>query len=82
MEEKKEIIRKYIKENTFREADKISDDTLLFQEGFFDSMGFVTLIDYLEEQFGVSTGDKDLVEENFESIDAIHHYVERKLNHH
>ena len=58
----------------------IKDSTLIFQEGFFDSMGFVMLIDFLEENYGVKTNDDDLVEENFESIDAISGFVESKLN--
>ncbi len=76
----KEIIRKYIKENTFKESDLIKDDTLIFQEGFFDSMGFVMLIDYLEENCKIKTNDSDLVEENFQSINAINDFVIRKLN--
>lgn len=78
----KETIKNYIKENTFKEADKIQEDTLIFQEGFFDSMGFVMLIDFLENKFGIKTNDDDLIEENFESINAINQFVERKLNNH
>ncbi len=78
----KDVIRKYIKENTFKESELIKDETLIFQEGFFDSMGFVMLIDFLEQKFGVKTNDEDLIEENFESINAIHQYVEGKLNNH
>ena len=42
-------------------------------------MGFIVLITYLEEQFGIKTGDSDLLEENFESINAISDFVVRKL---
>jgi acyl carrier protein len=76
----KEIIRKYVKENTFKESNLIQDDTLIFQEGFFDSMGFVMLIDYIEENCKIKTNDSDLIEENFESINAINDFVIRKLN--
>jgi acyl carrier protein len=41
-------------------------------------MGFVSLISFLEEKFSIETSSEDLVEENFESIDAIVRYVERK----
>lgn len=78
----KEEIRKYVIENTFKESELIKDETLIFQEGFFDSMGFVMLIDFIEEKFGVKTFDDDLIEENFESINAIKDYIERKINHH
>jgi acyl carrier protein len=78
MEERKSIIRNYIKQNTFKESKMIEDSTMIFQEGFFDSMGFVMLIDFLEENFGIKTTDSDLVEENFESVNAISDFISRK----
>ena len=71
-------IKQYILENTYGDKSKITDDTLIFKEGFFDSMGFVSLIAFLEEKFNVQTTDEDLVEENFESISAIASYVAKK----
>jgi len=71
-------IKEYIQQATFVEKDKIKDDSLIFKEGYFDSMGFVVLITYLEENFGIKTTDSDLVEENFESINAITDFVIRK----
>lgn len=76
----KEKIRKYIQESTFVEKDKIKNDSLIFKEGYFDSMGFVLLITFLEENFNLKTVDTDLVEENFESINAITNFVVRKLS--
>lgn len=78
--DQKNLVRNYIIENTFKESKLIDDSTLIFQEGFFDSMGFVMLIDFIEEKFNVTTSDNDLVEENFESINAIDNYIVRKLN--
>lgn len=71
-------VKEYIQQATFVEKDKIKDDSLIFKEGYFDSMGFVVLITYLEENFGIKTTDSDLVEENFESINAITDFVIRK----
>jgi len=79
MADPKELIDKYLKDNTLKDANKIGDDTLIFQEGFFDSMGFVLLIDFIENKFGIRTNDEDLIEENFESINAISNYISRKL---
>lgn len=76
----KEKIRKYIQESTFVEKDKIKNDSLIFKEGYFDSMGFVLLISFLEENFNLKTVDADLIEENFESINAITNFVVRKLS--
>jgi acyl carrier protein len=71
-------IREYIQQATFAEKEKIKNDSLIFKEGYFDSMGFVVLITYLEENFGVKTTDTDLVEDNFESINAITDFIIRK----
>lgn len=75
----KGIIAEYVKRSTYKEPHLIDDDTLIFSEGFFDSMGFVLLIDFIEEKFKIKTSDKDLIEENFESINAIAQFVSNKL---
>jgi acyl carrier protein len=80
MSDPKELVNNYLRENTLKDANKIEDSTLIFQEGFFDSMGFVLLIDFIENKFGIRTSDEDLVEENFESVNAISKYIARKLN--
>ena len=74
----REKVKEYIQQATFVEKDKIKDDSLIFKEGYFDSMGFVVLITYLEENFGIKTSDSDLVEENFESINAIAEFINKK----
>lgn len=75
----KDKVKVYIHQAVYIEKDKVKDDSLIFKEGFIDSMGFITLITYLEEEFGISTGDADLLEENFESINAISDFVMKKL---
>lgn len=76
----KEKILEFVKESTFSDKSKIQYDTLIFKEGFFDSMGFITLIAFLESTFGIEASDTDLVEENFESVNAMSDYIARKLN--
>jgi acyl carrier protein len=41
-------------------------------------MGLLNLISFLEENYGVQTDDTDLVEENFQNLNAIEDYVARK----
>ena len=36
------------------------------------------LITFIEEEFAIRVGDADLIEENFESINAITSYILRK----
>ncbi len=71
----KNTITAFVLDSTFAEKELIKEETLLFKEGFFDSMGFVMLLGFLEESFGIKPVDADLVEENFESINAITNYV-------
>jgi acyl carrier protein len=74
----KEKVKLYIHQASHAEKDKIRDDTLILKEGYFDSMGFMVLISYIEEEFGIKTNDVDLTEENFESINAITEFITRK----
>ncbi|MHC1733062.1 MAG: acyl carrier protein [Bacteroidales bacterium] len=74
----KEKIRNYIVQTSHADANKIKDESLIFKEGFFDSMGFIMLITFLEEEFSIKTVDSDLIEENFESVNAITEFILRK----
>jgi len=74
----KEKVRNYVLQAVYADKEKIKDDSLIFKEGYFDSMGFMVLISFLEEEFGIKTNDTDLLEENFESINAISDFVTRK----
>ena len=78
MDELKNELFAYVKENTFKETDSLQSDTKIFIEGIFDSMGFALLLDHLESKYQISAEDSDLVEENFESIDAIADFITRK----
>jgi len=68
----------YVKENTYKETTNLNSETKLFVEGIFDSMGFALLLDFLEEKYAVVANDDELVEENFESIDAISSFIQKK----
>jgi len=78
MGEIKEELFSYIRENTFKETDSLQSDTMIFVEGILDSMGFALLLDFLESKFQITAEDSDLVEENFESVNAIAEFVSRK----
>jgi len=75
----KEQIREFVCETTFSDPKKINDHTLLFDEGIFDSMGLLSLITFLEQDFNIKIADSELDADNFGSIDAITSFLERKL---
>jgi len=76
----KNNIRRFIIETTFVPEASVKDESLIFAQGIFDSMGFISLFIFIEEKFAFKINDSELVEENFESINAIAGFVERKLN--
>lgn len=76
----KNKIRNFIIETSHAPADQIENNTLIFVQGIFDSMGFIALIDYIESTYLIKANDADLIEDNFESIDAISSFINRKLN--
>jgi acyl carrier protein len=73
-----EQVRNFISEITFTEVEKIKDDTLLFEEGIFDSLGFLSLIGFLNEEFDIDVENDELSEDNFESVKAVAAYIDRK----
>jgi acyl carrier protein len=72
-------IKNYIIESTFDDVEKIKDDTLIFEEGILDSMGLLFLIEFLQEEFNLTTTDEELVVENFQSINSIIAFIESKM---
>ena len=72
-------IREYIVKSTLANVDSISDDTLIFESGLLDSMGLLFLIEFLKEEFDITTNDDELIVENFESINNIVGFIESKL---
>ena len=74
----RERLLQYIIEATF--TDEINDDTLLFEEGLFDSMGLLYLIDFIRENFHIDIKDNELLLENFASIKSIVAFVNRRLD--
>ncbi len=78
LESQTDQLRNFISEVTFSEIEKIKEDTLIFEEGIFDSLGFLSLISFLDEEFGLEVANDELSEENFESINAIVAFIAKK----
>jgi acyl carrier protein len=76
----KEQIKDFIVQTAFVPKEKVQDDTKIFVEGIFDSMGFLSLINFIEDTFKFKAADAELLEENFESVNAIVSFIGRKVN--
>ena len=75
----KQEIKNYIIEASLEDANKIKEDTLIFDTGLLDSMGLLFLIEFLNENYQVEVNDEELNPKNFESINSIVDFVEAKL---
>jgi acyl carrier protein len=73
-------IRSYILENfLFTDAaDSFADNDSFLERGIIDSTGVLELIFFVEEQFGIKVADKEMVPENFDSVDNIARFVQHK----
>ena len=76
----KDKIRQYVIDETYASPDQVKDDSKIFEEGLFDSMGFILLISFIEEAFSIKAKDSELLESNFESLNAMADYVTKKIS--
>lgn len=72
-------IKNYIVRESFSQKDSVQEETLIFENGLLDSMGFLFLIDFLKQEFQIEVLDSDLVNDNFRSINNISAFVIKKL---
>jgi acyl carrier protein len=73
-------LREFISENFLylQPEVELSDDDDLLALGIVDSLGFVELVEEVQERFGIAVEDIEITEENFGSIDGIVAFVARK----
>ena len=56
----------------------LSDDYSLLTSGIIDSLGVLDVVSFMESEFNVNVADEELIPENFQSIDNMAAFVERK----
>jgi acyl carrier protein len=73
-------IRTYIAENLLFSGNgyPYADDTSFLEEGIVDSMGIMELVMFVDEQFGITVEDEELVPDNFDSVTRLASYIRRK----
>ena len=72
-------IRTFIIENfLFGEDNNLKEETSFLESGIIDSTGILELVSYLEETFGISVEDEELIPENLDSIANVVTYMSRK----
>ena len=57
---------------------RLSDAASLLEAGIIDSTGVLEVVAMLGERYGIAVDDNELVPDNFDSLDRLAAYVERK----
>jgi acyl carrier protein len=74
-------IRQYLAENFLfsNNGYELEDEASFLEEGIVDSTGVLELVMFVEETFGITVQDEELVPQNFDSVSQLAAYVRRKL---
>ncbi|HZV74141.1 MAG TPA: acyl carrier protein [Conexibacter sp.] len=57
---------------------ELADGDRFLELGVIDSLGFVELVEEVQDRYGIAVEALEITEENFGSIDALVAYVERR----
>jgi acyl carrier protein len=77
----KDKVREFVLDAAQRKGmNNIMDDEMLTESGIIDSLSIFRLVSFLEDNFGVRISDDEIVNDNFQSVNAIESFVAEKLN--
>ena len=80
MSDVQRVIETYIVDNIlFGDGERLGPDVSFQKSGILDSTGFLELITFAEEQFGIRIADEEVVPDNFDTLRKMSEFVERKL---
>jgi acyl carrier protein len=71
-------VQRFIADNFLFRDVSIGDDESLLEASIIDSTGVLELVAFLDERFGITMADEEIVPENLDSVRAICAYVEKK----
>lgn len=80
MSDVKSTVRKFIQDNFIMGSAgaQFADSDSFLTRRIIDSTGFLELVSFLEESFGITVADEEMTPENLDSLDNIDAYVRRK----
>ncbi len=75
----KDKLRQFILNNFAKENGRaLEDNTSLTDEGLIDSTGVLEIAAFIEDVFGITIEDEEIIPANFESIDSLFKYIQSK----
>jgi acyl carrier protein len=75
----KEQVRTFVTSNFYvADPSALEDNASLLDKGIIDSTGVLEVIFFIEETFGITIEDSEMLPENLDSIERISQFVARK----
>ena len=74
-------VRSFIVSNFLfgQDTGALSPEQSFLETGIVDSTGMLELVAFVEERYGISIGDRELVPENLDSLTNISQFISRKV---
>ncbi len=74
-------LRQFVVDNFLfgQDGESLGNGDSFLDRGIVDSMGVLELVGFLEESYGITVEDEELVPDNLDSIDNVVRYLRRKL---
>jgi len=64
----------------FGDGEKLQVSASLQENRILDSLGFLDIITFMEQRFGIKIDDDEVIPENFDTLGKMSQFVERKMN--
>ena len=75
----KEQVRAFVTSNFYvADAAALDDDASLLEQGIIDSTGVLEVIGFIEDTFGITIEDSEMLPDNLDTIGRIANFVARK----
>lgn len=82
MQQIEQEVRQFVIENFIFESDgrAFSNHDSFFDTGLLDSMGVLTLVEFVKEKYGICVEDDELLPENWDSVSRIATFVQARVS--
>ena len=72
-------VRKFITSNFYvPNPAALADNASLLEQGIIDSTGVLEVIGFIEDTFGITIDDREMIPDNLDTIERISGFVQRK----
>lgn len=75
----KQKIKDYLDEIAYEKGVQYDELTDLFQNGMLDSMGFIMLLSFLQDEFNIEFTEEDMNAEYFNCLNSIMEFCNKKI---